>query len=387
MNVETVIPEARVIRASNTSVQAWFRRHRWFALIVVLPTALSALYYGLIASDIYVSQSRFVIKAPGQKSVPGGTLANLIQTSGFGGGEQETKEVLDFIRSRAALSALEKKVRFRARYEHVGIDRLSRFPQLFRDDSFENLYQYYSGKITADMDPETGTAVLEVRAFAPEDAYVLNERLLEFSEALVNKLNERAEKRAVTEGERRVASALDRARRARVAMSNFRNSQQIVDPAKQATGVLEISNELITEQASLEAQLRMYQRATPRHPAIAMLRSRLASVSAEIASQNARAVGSPTGIASKLGNYEGFLTEQEFATQNLTAASASLEMARVESQKQQFYLERVVNPNKPDMPVLPKRLIRVLTIAAMLLCIYFIAWMFVVGILEHSPED
>jgi len=170
-------------------------------------------------------------------------------------------------------------------------------------------------------------------------------------------------------------------------MSNFRNSQQIVDPAKQAAGVLEISNELITEQAALEAQLRMYQRAAPRHPGIPMLRSRLASVRAEIASQNARAVGSPTGIASKLGIYEGLMTEQEFATQNLTAASASLEMARVEVQKQQFYLERVVNPNKPDMPVLPKRLIRVLTIAAILLCIYFIAWMFVVGILEHSPED
>jgi capsular polysaccharide transport system permease protein len=229
--------------------------------------------------------------------------------------------------------------------------------------------------------------VLEVRAFAPEDAYVLNERLLELSEALVNKLNERAEKRAVTEGERRVASALDRARRARVSMGNFRNSQQIVDPEKQATGVLEISNELTTEQAALEAQLRMYQRAAPRHPAIPMLRSRLASVSAEIASQNARAVGSPTGIASKLGSYEGLLTEQEFATQNLTAASASLEMARVEAQKQQFYLERVVNPNKPDMPVLPKRLIRVLTIFGMLLCVYFIAWMFIVGILEHSPED
>lgn len=387
MNVETVIPETRVIRTSNSTALAWFKRHRWFALVVVLPTLLSALYYGLIASDIYVSQSRFVIKAPGQKNVPGGTLANLIQTSGFGGGEQETKEVLDFIRSRAALNALETKVKFRQRYGHVGIDALSRFPQPFRDDSFENLYQYYNGKVTADMDPETGTAVLEVRAFAPEDAYVLNERLLELSEALVNKLNERAEKRAVTEGERRVASALDRARRARVSMGNFRNSQQIVDPAKQATGVLEISNELITEQAALEAQLRMYQRAAPRHPAIPMIRSRLASVSAEISSQNARAVGSPTGIASKLGNYEGLMTEQEFATQNLTAASASLEMARVEAQKQQFYLERVVNPNKPDMPVLPKRLIRVLTIAAMLLCVYFIAWMFVVGILEHSPED
>lgn len=368
-------------------MNGWLRRHRWFSLFVILPTLLATIYYGAIASDVYVSQSRFVIKAPGQKSVPGGTLANLIQTTGFGGGEQQTKEVLDYIRSRTALADLQRQIDVRSRYESPQIDVLSRFPRPFREKSFESFYRYYQDKVSADVDSETGSAVLEVRAFTPEDAYLVNARLLDFSEALVNKLNERAEQKAVAEGERRVAEALTRMRSARVAMGTFRNSQEIIDPAKQATGVIDISNKLISERAALAAQLRIYQRAAPRHPGIPVLRSRLASLTAEIAAQNARAVGSPTGIASKLGNYEGLLTEQEFATQNLNAASASLESARVEAQKQQFYLERIVSPNKPDMAVLPKRLIRILTVAAALLCLYFVAWMFIVGILEHSPDD
>ena len=128
--------------------------------------------------------------------------------------------------------------------------------------------------------------------------------------------------------------------------------------------------------------------APPRNPAIPSLRKlRISAVGAQIAAQNGRAVGTPTGIASKLSGYGKLQAEQEFATQMFTAASASLEQARSEAQKQQFYLERVVEPNTPDLPLLPHRLKAILTIAAAALFLYFIGWMLIVGILEHAPED
>jgi capsular polysaccharide transport system permease protein len=107
----------------------------------------------------------------------------------------------------------------------------------------------------------------------------------------------------------------------------------------------------------------------------------------QIASQDGRVVGNDNGIASKLGGYESLLVEQEFATQSLNAANAALVQARADAQRQQFYLERVVDPNTPDTPLLPKRLINILIVAAAALCLYFIAWMFTVGVLEHAPED
>jgi capsular polysaccharide transport system permease protein len=128
-------------------------------------------------------------------------------------------------------------------------------------------------------------------------------------------------------------------------------------------------------------------RVTPRNPAIPTLQSRIIAVSREIAAQNGRAVGTPTGIASKLGAYEKLQVEDEFATQILTAANTALETARTDAQKQQFYLERVVEPDKPDQSTLPHRLKRILVIFASSLCLYFIGWMITVGILEHSPED
>jgi capsular polysaccharide transport system permease protein len=151
--------------------------------------------------------------------------------------------------------------------------------------------------------------------------------------------------------------------------------------------VLEISSELVAEQAALMSQLSLMTRSTPRHPAIPALRSRIAAIGQQIAAQNSRAVGGSNDIASTLGRYQQLELEQEFSTQALTAASASLEQARTESQKQQFYLERVVEPNRPDLPLLPNRLKAILVIFAASLCLYFIGWMLVVGILEHSPED
>lgn len=387
MNISTIDHETlrEVVRKSKHPT--WLAKHRWLVVFVGLPTLLAAVYYGLIASPIYSSQSVFVIKSPGQKAAPTLSLANLIQTSGLSAGQEQTKEVLQYIRSRNAVRDLEEQTDVRSRFSRRGADSLSRFPRPFGDSSFEGFYRYYGSMVGAKIDEESGLAVLEVRAFTPGDAYDLNARLLNLSEALVNRLNERAEGRGITEAERRVVQAEARLRNARVAISAYRNQTQLLDPAKQGIGVLEISNKLISEQTSLQAQLQLMERVTPRNPAIPALRDRIDAVGREIAAQTGRAVGTPTGIASKLGAYENLQVEQEFATQMLTAANASLESARTDAQKQQFYLERIVEPNKPDDSSLPHRLQQILTVFAASVCLYFIGWMLVVGILEHAPED
>src|SRR5437764_1298293 len=184
---------AAALRAPRTrlGILTKARRYRWALLAVALPTALATLYYGAIASDVYVSQSRFVIKAPGQKSIPTGTLANLIQTNGLSGGEQETKEVLDYLRSRDALADLQRQIDVRSRFQNSGADFLSRFPGPLRKASFENLFKYYQSRVGAAPDPDSGVAVLEVRAFSPKDARDINTSLLALSEGLVNRLNQR----------------------------------------------------------------------------------------------------------------------------------------------------------------------------------------------------
>ena len=151
--------------------------------------------------------------------------------------------------------------------------------------------------------------------------------------------------------------------------------------------MFDISNRLIGEQAALKAQLDLMQRVAPANPAIPSLQSRIAAISAQIGAQNGRAVGGPGAISSKLTTYEALNLEQEFSAQALNAAQSQLTQARADAVRQQFYLERVVEPNTPDLALLPHRLVSVLTLFGVLTCLYFVGWMLVVGILEHAPED
>jgi len=369
----------KMIRA----VHAW----RWILLFVVLPTVIAAIYYGFLAADVYVSESRFVVKNPNQRQASTSTLANLIQTTGLSTGQEQTNEVIDYIRSRDALRDAQKHLDVHAIFASSSADALSGYPRPFDKDRFENLFTFYSKHIDAHLDHDTGVAVLSVKAFSAREAHDLNARLLDLSEQLVNTLNDRAQHKAIAEAERRMLAAQARVLRARLALREYRNTEDLLDPAKQATGVLELSNRLVAEQAALRAQLELMQRTTPSNPAIPSLRTRIQAIGAQVAAQNSRVVGTSTGIASKLGGYENLFAEQEFSTQMLAATNASLEQARSEALRQQFYLERVVEPNKPDESTLPHRLKRILTVFAASVCLYFIGWMLVVGILEHAPED
>lgn len=362
-------------------------RNPWFLIGVVLPVLASLIYFFMIASDEFVSESRFVIKAPNQRGGQVSTFANLIQTTGLSAGQEQADQVIDYVRSRSALEKLVNQMPLKQFYGGNAVDLLSKFPRPWQQDAFEDLYDYYRDKVGIDRDADTGLVVLHTRAFTPREARMVNEHLLQQSEALVNELNERARRRAIAEAEGRVAEAEARVARARRSLAAYRNRAELVDPLKQATGVVEIANRLISERAALEAQLLTLQRLTPDHPSIPALRQRIGSLSVEIDRQTARIVGGPATISGKLPAYEALALEQEFAAQLLVLTRSSLEQARAEALRQQFYLERVVNPNEPDLPEYPHSLRNVLTILGFSLCLYFILWMFVVGILEHAPED
>lgn len=387
MELSSENPAAEAKPSVGGSIVRQLRRRRWLMIFVVLPVLLATVYYGLIAADVYQSESRFVIKTPSQRQTQSSSLASLIQSTGLSSGHDQTNEVIDFIQSRDALRALERQTDVRARFASDEADWLSRYPKPFQQDRFEELYDYYGDMVNVAVDHDTNSAVLTVQAFTPEDAQELNVRLLNLSEQLVNRLNSRFQNRAVADAEKRVLDAQVRVRNARFALGEYRNSQDVLDPQEEATGVFEVSNQLIAEQAALIAQLQAMQRAAPRNPSIPALRSRIDAVGAQIARQSGRAVGTDSGLASKLAQYEGLQVEQEFATQMLTMAGATLEQARSEALKQQYYLERVVEPDEPDAPLFPKRIQSILVVAGVAIALYLIGWMLIVGILEHAPED
>lgn len=388
MEIEHSLPEPNLQGGRRrVSFADWLRKRPGFAIFVILPVILSAIYFAFIAPDIYVSESRFVVTSPDQKRGQLSTLANLVQTTGLSGGQEQANEVLDYVYSRDALAVLVKTINVAPKIQPRASDLVAFVPNGFSDDSFEDLYKKYQNVLSARLDPKTGLVVLKTDGYTASDAYQINSELLRLSENLVNKLNERARAKAISEAERQVDIATKRARQAGAALAQYRNAKELLDPAKQGMGVITIANEMIAQRAALKAQLETMRRLTPANPSIPALRDRINAISAQIASQNNEVVGSKSAIASKLEGYEALTVEQEFATKSLTAANAALVQAESEAAQQQYYLARIVDPNKPDKAMLPHRFLGIIIVAAAALCLYFIGWMFVVGILEHAPED
>jgi capsular polysaccharide transport system permease protein len=80
--------------------------NRLFLASTVLPTALAIIYFGLVASDVFVSESRFVIRSPEPSTAS--PLGLILKGAGFARAQDDSYTVQDFMLSRDALQALDK---------------------------------------------------------------------------------------------------------------------------------------------------------------------------------------------------------------------------------------------------------------------------------------
>lgn len=377
--------------------RAWVRRNALFTAIVLVPTAIATLYYGLIAADQYASEARFVVRS----ASGGGSLTTLGlglgggMAGGLGGAQaissapgmsrspDDTYSVNEYIQSRDAAERLVRDNGLREMLSRSEGDFINRFPNFYSADNREKLYRHYLGFINVTVHSDTGISVLETRAFRPEDARDFARALLQHAEELVNRLNTRARGDAVRFAESVVRQAEERISTIQIRMTDFRNREMIVDPGKQSEAALELVSRLTGEAAIEKAQLEHLLIVAPSSPQIASLRSRIRSMDDQISQQRAAVVGGDKSMAHKLSQFEQIVLERELAVKSLTSALISLENARQEAQRQQLYLERVVEPNLPDYPSYPWRLLWIGFVFGLSLCIFWIVREFNAAVLEH----
>ena len=159
---------------------------------VIVPTFLAIIYFSLIASDVYISESRFVVRSPERQTAS--PLGALLKGTGFSSSQDDTYTVQDYILSRDALQLLVDKLSIDKAFSNKNVDIFGRFGSLDFDHSFEALYKYYKKKVEVELDPLSSITTLTVRSFSAEDSLHMNEQLIEISETLVNQLNEAGRK-------------------------------------------------------------------------------------------------------------------------------------------------------------------------------------------------
>ncbi len=355
-----------------------------FVFTVVLPTSLAVAYYGFIASDIYISESRFVVRSP-QKQQSNGLLGSIMQEAGFSRAVEDTYTVHDYILSRDAMYRLNDILKIKDAYSKSSIDFINRFPTLLMKDSFEDFHEYYQKYIKVDSDVKTSISVLRVSAFSAQEARRINELLLTMSEGLINKLNERARNDLIQFASVEVKIAEQNARNASLALSNYRSKQSVFDPEKQSALQLQQIAKLQDELIAVKTQLSQVKAFTPDNPQLPMLQKRVESLNKEIATESAKVTSASEGsLSSKASAYERLVLERAFADKQLATAMAALENARNEAQRQQLYLERLAQPNLPDIAVEPKRIKGVFATLMLGLIAMGVLSMFLAGVREHQ---
>src|SRR5262249_35551641 len=148
-----------------------------FLITVVVPTFVAILYYGLFASDVYISESRFIVRSPDKPATTG--LGILLKSTGFTNAGDEIYAAHDYVLSRDALQALNSNNAFVRAYTASSVSIFDRFNPTGLSSSFEDLYRYYGKKVEVNQDSTSSIVTLSLRAFTPQDARRFNEELLE----------------------------------------------------------------------------------------------------------------------------------------------------------------------------------------------------------------
>ena len=361
-----------------------------FFLLVVLPSLLAAFYFYAIAAPQYVSEARFVVHSRGSDSGVQAAMRAAAGSAlgGFGAGmsSSETNSIRDFLSSLDAVQQAHEKLDLVALWRRPEADFLARL--WFTEP--ERLARFYNRMVSVALDPTTNVTTLTVRSFRPEDSRELAEILLGASESLVNRLSERARGDTLRLAQQEIEIAERRVQESRAALIRFREQEQELDSAGavQAATVLRGQLEATLAQARAELTERL-QFMRPDNPALQATRNRIEGLERQIAAERSRHtdINSNLGgavLARQLAAYERLMLEREFADKQLASATAGVEMARLEAQRQQLYLSRIVQPNLAVYPLYPRKFTNVASIFLGLVIAYGIGWLLIVGMREHA---
>jgi capsular polysaccharide transport system permease protein len=355
---------------------------RRFSVFVLLPTAISAVYFGAVASNQYESIASFSVQSSDSRPMVGmeGLLAGLTS----GGGRNDVLAVRDYLLSRDILQRLDKEHGFIKHYKDGSKDWFSR---LSAGAGFEETYEYYGHKVYAEYDTSSGSITLKVRAFDAKTAQSFARNLLAYSEEMVNKLADRERKDRTSYAESDLKRAEQRLSEARKKLVALQQEHSEFSPLQTANSTMEIRTKLEGELARARAEL-MQRKAFMQADAPQVLAAEevVKSISAQIANESRRLVDprKPEGLGTTLADFEAAMVEKEFSQKAYQSAMANLEVARADADRQHRYIALVATPSLPDQSTYPHRWRSVMTAFCLSFLLLGVGTLVSAAVREHA---
>lgn len=347
---------------------------------VVACFAIAVLYFGVVASDRYVSRAQLVIKQADQIKMLPDTLSML----GIGGSNNEDiLLVQDYLNSPDLLNELDKELGLKAHYQSHKVDYFSRLPD---NVSREEFISYYRNHLTLHLDELSGVLTVELQAFDPAYGQQVVSVMLKESERFINKLGHQVALQQLDFVEKEVNQAYQRVQDEKAKVLDFQNSHNLISPESASTArlgvVSQIEGELAQQQAQLK-QLLSYMRETA--PAVVSVQARVTALTEQLNQEKARLTGTNKDAMNEVtARYMDIQTQASLAADLYKSGLISLEQARVEAYRKLKYLLVVSQPTLAEDAEYPRRLYNLVTIGVLLCLLYGLIVMGLATLREHQ---
>lgn len=336
----------------------------------LLAAVLGVLYWGVFASDRYISEAHVIIQKTeldtSQSLSLGGMLGGMGGMPDIGGMEQLL--LRDYLLSVDMLKILDAKLDLRRHYSDRSRDILSRMWD--KDEPLEEFYDYYLSRVSIEYDSYAGVLVVQSQAFDAATAHAITSTLVDEGEAFMNQLAQRLAQEQVDFLNQEISQLKTDTFAARQELLDFQNRHNLASPQATAENVAGIINGLEAKLTDLQTQrAAMLGYLQPGSANINEINLQIGAVEQQLTREKAR-LTSNTGktLNRTLEEYQRLQMEAEFTQDVYKTALVALEKGRFEASRTIKKMSVLQLPTLPEFPLEPRRIYNsIVTLLAILL--------------------
>ena len=331
-----------------------------FLLLVIVPFLVTSVYYAFIASDQYVAEARFAVRAvsnadgnsdgndsSGSESGSSGVL-NMRSAS------QDAYVVTSFIHSTEILKRIGTKIDYKSMFARPDADFLSRFRASRSDEEF---LKYWNDHVSAYIDVSSGIITLKVRTFTPDDSVKLADAIIQESEKLINELSTRARNDIVQSMKADVEKSGKAYGDTLIALNQFQHASGLLSPQTQAKDSGALLTGLLAQKLEFETRLFVMRQSNAENsPTFQQLNLAKESLDAQIDKMKTELTGPENeSLAKSLLEYSRLDTDRLISEKLYESSQKNYDAVLAEALRKTLYLAVFVNPTLPDEAIFPRR--------------------------------
>lgn len=348
---EGLLTETQVVPIKPPRLRSSLLRRLSVTQVLLIPVALSGIYFYGIARDRYVTRSDFVIRKA-EESDTNGAGAGLASLLGRGNqlSLEDARFLKTYLQSPQVLADLERSFDLDQAYAQKGLDR---FAGMEAGLSKEKRLNFFKKQISVNLDEISGAIVLRTIGLDPEASFNLNRFMLAKSEQFVNRLNQDISQKQQSFAESELGRARSNLNQAKNRLLLYQDSNTVIDPKGEAELAGQTISKLQEKLVELRVELATLRRQfkDPAEPEVAAVADQVKELEQQIGKERRSLVSSKgRNLNRKAADVLKLESDVSFGSDSYKLALTSVEKARIESKRQQKFMALLSTPQLPEDP-------------------------------------